>query len=120
MIQRIALDVLHDDIGLIGLDLRVVDLDDVRMIKTPADRSFDLEQFAQTTGHDGVILAKPDQLDGDFQPAVRIARQVDDRRRALSQCANDLVLTYLFHAVSVIHPGFVLNSRQLPPTHSAL
>jgi hypothetical protein len=76
---------------LIGLDHGIVDLDDVRMIKPPPDRILGLEQLAQTARHRRVVLAELDQLDGDFALRIRIARQIDDRRRPFAKGSNDFV-----------------------------
>ncbi len=100
LVERLALDILHDDVGLIVFNDRVVDLDDVRVIETSSDRPFNLEQLAQAPRHHGVIATKADQFDRDLASAVRIARQVDDRRRAFAQYTNGFVLADLFHVAT--------------------
>ena len=95
--ERGAFHVFHHDPGPVRLDHRIINFDNVRVIKPTPGRAFGLEKLAQTPRHGGVVLIEANQLDGDRMAPVRIIGQIDDRRGSLAQGLDDLVFADFFH-----------------------
>ena len=55
LVERRSVDIFHDDVGLLGFDHRIVDPDNVGVVKPPTDAAFGLEQLHQAPRHGSVV-----------------------------------------------------------------
>src|SRR2546430_17668656 len=83
---------LFRSIAVVGLDHRVVDVDDVRMIELPGKRPFRQERLVRhALGHRIGVLFEEEHLDGDVALGEWIAREIDAAGRARADRANNRV-----------------------------
>ena len=91
VLELLAMDVLHDDIGHIAFGTEVVDLNDVAMVETCYRAHFPFEALRIQARHFLVQLLHQDGLDRD--PAVQpgIEPVIDQTHGAFAEHALDLV-----------------------------
>ena len=76
LVERRTLDVLHREIGALGFDDGVVDLDDIRMVEAAADAALGLETASSGGGTWRHCPAQRDDLDRNFAIGIRIAAKI--------------------------------------------
>src|SRR5213076_1182433 len=88
--------VLHHQIAVMGLDHRVVDVDDVRMIELPGKRRFREERLVRhALGYRIGVLFEEEHLDGEVALGEWIAREIDAAGRARADLAHDCIFSDL-------------------------
>ena len=91
VLEFLALDELHDEVGDVAFLAEVVHLDDVRMVE-PRDRlGLAHEAHRIVLGRILVEVALEDGLDRDAAAEPRVDALVDDAHRALAERALDVV-----------------------------
>ncbi len=101
VLELLALDELHDDVGDVALLAEVVHLDDVRMVQ-PRDRlRLAHEPHRILFGRRLVVeVALEDGLDRDFAIEPRVQALVDDAHRTLAEHAGEVVPAQLLEVFS--------------------
>ncbi len=91
VLELLALDELHDEVGNFVLLAEVVDLDDVRMVEARHGLRFAHEAHGEVLAGVLVEVALEDGLDRHRAAEARVHAFVDDTHRALAEDALDVV-----------------------------
>ena len=93
LFQRLAGDVLHHQVAAVGLDHRVVDIDDVRVAELAGERGFGDERLVHDALGIGIgPLLELQHLDGDVSLREGVAREVHAARGPDADLADDRIL----------------------------
>ncbi len=91
VLELLALDELHDEVGNVVLLAEVVDLDNVRVVEPRHRLRFAYEPHREVLARVLVEVGLENRLDGDAPAKARVDAFVDDTHRALAQDALDVV-----------------------------
>ena len=91
VLEFLAVDVLHHDVGHVAFGTEVVDLHDIAMVEARDRAHFALEALRVHLRHFLVELLDENGLDRDAAVQPRIAPVIDQPHRALAEHAFDLV-----------------------------
>ncbi len=91
-LERLAREVFHHHVSLVGLDRCIVDADDVRMFETTGDRLFRLEQLDEAPVPLRLVaylVAEANVLERHRLRIIRTLGEIHDGRRATPDLAQD-------------------------------